>query len=134
MLRKCAILTWCIPEYIFSLHIRDVPFLSPKFSSTLLFFPSEPMKEYITPCKVIWIPESGRFLLMEWKIREFFSLRIRISNPNNDWNLKFTFHWQKSSTWNQEYTESNSESKTWLDSLTWGEIQRYNAWNFRKWS
>lgn len=126
MLRKCEILTWCIPEYIFNLHIRDVPFLSPKFNSTLLFFPSEPMKEYIVQYKEIWIPESRRFLLVEWKIREFFSFRIRISNPSdNDWHLKFTFRWQKfaSSTWNPESTASNSESKIWLDSLTWGEIQ-----------
>ena len=129
MLRKCEILTWCILEYIFSLHIRDVPFLSPKFNSTLLFFPSESMKEYIVQYKEIWIPESRRFLLVEWKILEFFSFRIRISNPSdNDWHLKFTFHWQKfaSSTWNPESTASNSESKIWLDSLTWGV-----GWNAR---
>ena len=119
MLRKCAILTWCIPEYIFSLHIRDVPFLSPKFNSTLLFIPSEPMNEYIAQYKDIWIPDfclwngkSGNFFLLEF---ESVILLITIGI----WNSRSTDKNFASSAWNPESTASNSESKIWLDSLTW---------------
>jgi len=41
---------------------------------TLLSIPGEPMKEYISPCEGIYIPLSCKFLLVEYKIREFFFL------------------------------------------------------------
>ena len=77
----------------FQSSYQRCPFLG--FSLPILSILSEPMKEYIVLRRGIWTPESRKFLLVECKIREFFSFRIRISNPNNDWNLKFTFHLQK---------------------------------------
>ena len=36
---------------------------------------------YVSPCKVIWNPESGKFFLVEFRIREI--LACRIQNPGN---------------------------------------------------
>ena len=64
---------------------------------------------YIAPCKVIWIPQSGRSLLAESKITGNICLwnpqsgilgfKIRnpaqeIQNPANDWNPEYKFCWQ----------------------------------------
>ena len=76
-----------------------------------------------TPCKEIWIPESGNFLLVESRIRnpesgnvllvEFRILGLGnrnaaqgIRNPTNDCNPESKFHWQRleSSTWKPEST------------------------------
>ena len=36
-----------------------------------------------TPCKEIWIPESGNFLLVESGIRERFACGVRNLGPRN---------------------------------------------------
>ena len=64
-------------------------------------------KVHITPCKVIRIPESGKFCLwnpnstVEFVLveLEILDLGIRnsaqeIRNPANDWNPESKFHWQ----------------------------------------
>ena len=61
----------------------------------------------IAQCKGIWIPESSKFLLVEFGIRKKlavksgilgFGIRNRaqgIRNPTNEWNPESTFHWQR---------------------------------------
>ena len=64
---------------------------------------------YVSPCKVIWIPESGKFLLVEsaitgniclWNPQSgILGFKIRspaqeIQNPANDWNPEYKFCWQ----------------------------------------
>ena len=52
---------------------------------------------YVSPCKVIWIPESGKFLLVESRIREIFACGIQntrnfcLSNPESGKSLLVEF-------------------------------------------
>ena len=72
----------------------------------------------IAPCKVISIPESVKFLLVESEILGFGIRNTAqgIRNATDDWNSESRFHWQRleSSTWNPESTTWNPESKTRL--------------------
>ena len=63
--------------------------------------------EIFAPCKEIWIPEYGKFLLVESGI----SLTIGIQNPSST-----------DKYWNPVSWIRNRESKTVLDSLTWAKI------------
>ena len=76
---------------------------------------------HVTPCKAIHIPISGKFLLVDWGIRNNFACAIR--NPEL-WNPEYK-DWRESNTWNPESKPRNPESKTVLDSLTWG---HHSAW------
>ena len=76
-------------------------------TTTPLSIACEPaLRPHHTPCKEIWIPESGNFLLVEFGI---LGLGIRntaqgIRNPTNDCNPESKFHWQRleSTIWNPE--------------------------------
>ena len=72
----------------------------------------------IAPCKVIPIPESVKFLLVESEILGFGIRNTAqgIRNVTDDWNSESRFHWQRleSSIWNPESTTWNPESKTRL--------------------
>ena len=88
----------------------------------------------LTLCKWrIWCLESGKFLLVESRIRgillvESGILGFRIQNTaqepgialNRTWNPESKFRWQRreSSTWNPESAAWIPESKTVSDSLT----------------
>ena len=93
---------------------------------------------YFSPCKCIRTLESGKFLLVESKIREHFARGIR--NPglwNPEWSSstpkshegmesRTQFHWKRleSSTRNPQSTEWDPESKTVFFSLTSGDSTR----------
>ena len=51
----------------------------------------------IAPCKGLWIPESGKFLLLKSGILGFGVQNTFQGNrnPADDWNLESKFHWQR---------------------------------------
>ena len=65
------------------------------------------IRKHFAPCKGIWIPESGKVLLVESGI-----LGFGIQNPSSR---------LECNTWNPESLKWNRESKHVLDSLTLGE-------------
>ena len=83
--------------------------------------------QYLVPCKVIRITESGKILLVESAILRF---GIRNSaqgtrNPAKNCNLE-------SRLWKPKYTRYtqmwNPESKTVLDELTWNETSGHDRY------
>ena len=89
----------------------------------------------LRPCKGIRIQESGKFLLVESKIRDNFApvsgnqgfgIQNRaqvLRNATKAWNPQSTFHWKRLefSTRNPQFTEWDPETKTVWYSLTWGD-------------
>ena len=72
------------------------------------------------PSKGIWIPETGKLLLVE------SGKQLKKFESQNGGNPESKFHWQRleSSTWNPESPAWSPQSKTVLDSLTWGEVSQ----------
>ena len=81
-------------QYIEKKHLVMHP--NSNLSSVIHFFFFHPKQSFVlfAPCKVMRIPESGKFFLVKSRILGFgiWNTAQGIRNPTKDWNPEAKFH------------------------------------------